>query len=128
MFGNLPGAAPDIEDRLHAGKIELSRAEQPLAERNVQREHAAGRQESALRTAVDVFDLGLIFVEAHSTNRVVFHQPLERGQRQWLVATVRRRHPAWSLPRRTNTRTHGRLPLPSVRYARLSANCNYHAD
>ena len=46
--GDLPGAAADVEDRLGAAQVEPPRAKQPLAQRNVQRQHAARGQHGAL--------------------------------------------------------------------------------
>ncbi len=92
VFGDLSGAAADVEDLLGAAQVELAFAQQPIAERDVQRQQAGCGQQGALLAAVHVPHLVAILLIAHLPDQLVFDQPLDDlalGLRRCLAAALR---------------------------------------
>ena len=73
-----PAPLPTSRTRFAPRRSNLPRAEDPLAQRNVQRHHAAHREQGALRAAVDPLDLVAVLVVADPADQIVLDQPVQR--------------------------------------------------
>ena len=86
MAGDLTGAASHVENLAATAEIELPLSEHPLAERLMQRQHAARGENRPLRPGIDVADFGAVFVVADALDQLVFQQMVDDA----LAAAARR--------------------------------------